>query len=425
MTAFAFPRASARALTRMPASIVAAGGLALASLFNLAALLLWVRWLGPAAFGSLALLGAAGLLANALAFEWLRLAGARLLIVHGQVSPAILADWVRAGAVTTTLLITLAVTATVLGRLAPFGLQPGWTAAVVMLALGEMMIGAVMLVERLRLRPWRFAALLVGRAVLSLAGGIVAVASGAGVAGIVGAMIAAPIAVALTVMARDPLWRLAFAFRPTGLRPLLSLGALLLPASLLQLAASLADRLLAGALLGSAAAGALAAPSDLVARTLGFAMMALNLTAYPTLVRLFDGDDPAATARALRRNGLTLLAVGIPIAATFVLLAGPLTALLLGPSYRTTAALLPWLAGAALLRLVAAFHYGVRFQLERRMALLLPGPAVALLLLLCGAPAAVSADGLLGLAKLGFVAQTAGLAVSALLARRLVTPRKR
>jgi len=59
------------------------------------------------------------------------------------------------------------------------------------------------------------------------------------------------------------------------------------------------------------------------------------------------------------------------------------------------------------------------------MALLLPGPAVAVLLLLCGAPAAVSAGGLLGLAKLGFAAQAAGLAVSALLARRLVTSRKR
>lgn len=424
MTAFARPSASTKALARIPASIVASGGLALASLFNLAALLLWVRWLGPAAFGTLALLGAAGLLANALAFEWLRLAGARMLILDGQVSPTILAAWVRAAAVTSVLLITLSAFAMALG-LAPFGLQPGWTAAVALLALSEMAIGAAALVERLRLRPWRFAALLVGRALLSLVGGIIAVASGAGVAGIVGAMITAPIAVAVTVAARDPLWRSAFTRRPTGLKPLLSLGAPLLPASLLQLATSLADRLLAGALLGSAAAGALAAPADLVARTLGFAMMALNLTAYPMLVRLFDGDDPAATAYALRRNGLTLLAIGIPLTASFVLLASPLTALLLGPSYRAAAALLPWLAGAALLRLIAAFHYGVRFQLERRMALLLPGPAVALLLLLCGAPAAVSADGLLGLAKLGFLAQAAGLAVSALLARRLVTPRPR
>ena len=409
-------------------SVIAPVAMAAASTINLLALLLWVRWLGPGEYGILALAGAAGLLINAVAFEWLRLAGARTLLAPEsphKVQPPALAALVRANAGAAAFLVLLAMIATATGLSAP-GLPAHWNSAIVMIAIAEMMFGTVLLVARMRLRTWTFGFLLIARSLLVLLGGTLAVLAGFGIPGLVAAMVLAPLIVAVVAIVADQSWRGALAGSQVDTRALLRLGAPLILASTVALASTLADRVLAGALIGSAAAGAIAAPSDLVAKTLGFAMMALNVSAYPLLVRHHDAGDPVAAARALRRNGFALLVVGAPIAAASALFATPLCAILLGPGYPDADRLMPWLAGAALLRSIATFHYGVAFQLERRMAWLVPGPLLSLSILAGGAPWAIAVAGLEGLVQLGFAAQAAGLALSALLARhgsRAITSR--
>ncbi|MEO5641061.1 MAG: hypothetical protein ABIQ98_04765 [Sphingomicrobium sp.] len=402
--------------------MVTTTGLIISSALNLAALLLWIRLLSPAQFGLLALATSAGQLLNALAFEWLRLAGARSLAdprAPDGVDPRILAAWLRIAAIAAVLVVAALLAATVV-RVAPPGLSPRWNIAILLLAASEMLLAAITLVARLRLRAASYAAAMVGRSALALGLGVVVVRQGAGAAGIIAATALAQLAVTAIAVAADPLWRTAVLIRssPGDRADLVRLGMPLIAASGLALAAATIDRTLVAQALGVAAAGQFAAPAEIVAKTLGFALMAANLSAYPLLVRSWERDGPAAAARALDRNLVVLLAAGVPIATGLTVLASPLAALLFNPAAAPLAArLLPWLAGAALVRLLVTFHFGVALQLARRMGLLIIPSLMTLAILVPLAAPVIAAAGLEGFCKLLLASQVAGALTAWALAR--------
>lgn len=403
-------------------AVITTTGLIVSSALNFAALLLWIRLLPPAQFGLLALATSAGQLLNAIAFEWLRLAGARSLAdpraAHG-VDSRILAAWLRVAAIAAAI-VTAAIGAATLARVAPPGLSPSWNIAVLLLGASEMLLAAITLVARLRLRAATYAAAMVGRSALALGLGLVVVRHGAGAAGIVAATALVQLVITGIAVAADPLWRTAVAIRssPRDRAALVRLGMPLIAASALALAAATVDRTLVAHSLGVAAAGRFAAPAELVAKTLGFALMAANLSAYPLLVRTWERDGPAATARALDRNLVVLLALGLPISAGLTWLAPSMAAMLFNPAAAPLAArLLPWLAGAALLRLLVTFHFGVALQLARRMGLLIIPSLVTLFILVPLAAPVIAAAGLEGFSRLLFASQAAGALTAWALAR--------
>lgn len=401
-------------LAVMVGPLVTTGGLAISSLLNLAALLAWVRLLPPAEFGTLALVNAAGLMAYALAFEWLRIAGAQSLydVVLDDVAPARLGACIRVGTIALLLLSVLALGATLIG-IAPPGLNPRWNIAALLFAVSEMLLASTTLVARLRLHAWTCALVMVGRSAAAFVIGLTLVELGFGAAGVIVGIVVAQGIVTTVAIFSEPVWRSALA-RPASRKDeveLVRLGAPLIAGSVLALAAGIADRSIVAAQLGLAAAGAFTAPAELVAKTLGFGMMAINLSAYPLLVRTQDRRD------ALRRNGAILVAASLPIFAVLVFFADPLSALLLGERYPLAPRLLPWLAGAALMRLLVTFHFGVAVQLSRRMAWLLPPPALALVILVVAAPAAIRTAGLEGMTMLLCAAQAASLLLAAGIAR--------
>lgn len=409
-------------------ALVTTGGLAVSSALNLAGLLLWVRLLTPAEFGTLSLVSAAGLMLNALGFEWLRLAGARSLSDPTRsegVSPERLSAWIRVAGIAA-LIVTLTVLLFTLAGIAAPSLAPRWNAAILLLGVSEMLLAAITLVARLRLQSSTYAGIMIGRSALALSGGVALVFSGAGAAGIVAATAIAQVAITALAIARDPLWRSAIG-APSNRQDrsdLVCLGLPLIAGSALALAAGTIDRGLISAHLGLAAAGHFAAPAELVAKTLGFALMAVNLSAYPLLVRTHERAGPAAASRALERNLAVLLAVALPILLTICLLARPLAAALLGPASLPLAPrLLPWLAGAALLRLLVTFHFGIAIQLARRMSLLLVPPLITLAILIPGAAPVIASGGLEGFTILLFAAQGGGTVAAWFLARRVLPTR--
>ncbi|MEO6248898.1 MAG: oligosaccharide flippase family protein [Sphingomicrobium sp.] len=404
-------------------ALITTFGLGVSSALNLAGLFLWVRLLSPAEFGLFSLVTGAALMLNALGFEWLRLAGARSLTDPSTptgVSTERLSAWLHVAALLAIALAVAVLAATFTGLALP-GLPPRWNLVMLLLAISEMPFAAVTLVARLQLRATTYATAMIGRSGLALGAGALLVHAGSGPGGIVAATALAQFAVTGVLVARDPLWRSALTSSPplaehTGL---VRLGAPLVAGSALALAAATIDRYLVAATLGLDAAGRFSAPAELVAKTLGFALMALNLAAYPMLVRTYERDGPAAADRALDRNLVLLLAIGAPILLAFLLLPGPLAAALLGPSAGAeSASLLPLLAVAALLRLLVNFHFAVALQLARRMALTLAPSLVTLALLIPLARVAITSGGLGGFVRLLVVAQGAGAVSAWLLARR-------
>ena len=419
---FAFSRVSSR--------VVVATGLAVSSAFNFVGLLLCVRLLTPEEFGALSLVTSAALMLNALGFEWLRLAGARSLTDPGApdgISLSRLAAWLRVAGVLAFTFLVGTLGASALG-LAPPSLLPRWNGPILLLALSEMPFAAVTLVARLRLSAGRYATAMVLRSALALAGGTLLVLGGGGALAIVAATAAAQLGVSALVIGGDRLWRNAILQRSTRMHRtnLVRLGAPLILSSALAFAAGTVDRYLVATTLGVAAVGHYSAPAEMVAKTLGFALLAINLGAYPLLVRTYERDGPAAAAAALNRNLLLLLGAGSPILLAMVLFPHPIARLLLGSaSPPITGDLLPWLAAAALLRLLVTFHFAVALQLARRMALLAIPSMVTLALLMPFASGVIAARGLVGFAQLLFAAQGAGAITGWWLARRALPRRPR
>jgi hypothetical protein len=139
-------------------------------MLNLAALLLWVRLLPAPEFATLTLATTAALLVNALAFDWLRQASARILpdpTSPDGISRDRLAAWIRTAAITLAVVVAALLFATLLG-LAPPGLSPRWNIAIFALAISEAHLAAITLVARLAFSPRRYAAIMVGRSGLAL-----------------------------------------------------------------------------------------------------------------------------------------------------------------------------------------------------------------------------------------------------------------
>ena len=399
-----------------------AGGLAISSALNLAALLLWVRLLPPAEFATLTLATTAALLVNALAFDWLRQASARILpdpTSPDGISRERLAAWIRTAAITLAIVVAALVIVTLLG-LAPPGLSPRWNIAVFALAISEAHLAAIALVARLAFSSRRYAAIMVARSGLALLFGVTLVHFGGGAAGIIAGTAFAQFLVSAIANRHNKLWKSALHAVPHAPHraDLLRLGLPLMAGCALALLSATIDRTLVAAALGLAAAGHFAAPAELIGKALGFAFIAVNLTAYPLLVHAWERDGPRAAVAALDRNLRLLLSLGLPVAAAATFAPHLLAKLLLGPAQAATAApLLPWLAAATLLRLLVAFHFGIALQLARRMGLLLVPPLVTLAILVPLSAPALHDGGLLRFAQLLFLAQAAGALSAWALAR--------
>jgi O-antigen/teichoic acid export membrane protein len=201
----------------------------------------------------------------------------------------------------------------------------------------------------------------------------------------------------------------------------LRFGYPLIASCALTYAAGVADRFLIGTQLGAMEVGLYAAPVDLLQKTLVFVMMAINLTAYPMLVRAFEDHGAAAASEVLQRNFLGQLGVGLPAAVGLAVLAPGIANLLLGAPFREVGTmLLPFIGVAALLRCLVTFHLMMAFQISGRMKLMLVPPIVMLAVLVPGGILAMRAFGLVGMAAMAILAQFVTYAISAVLAKRVL-----
>jgi len=398
--------------------------LAISSGVNFVAIFAWTHLLQPAEFGTFSLVSASALLLNAIAFEWLRLTGARTLFdptqpyeISGERANALLALY---GACCC--LLMAASTLAWACDISVLGMPAAFLPMLAAFAFTEMALSLVNTVSRIRTEAWQFFASMVSRSVLSLLAGILLVA-GFG-AGARGALLGTVIAQAVALVAGLVLDRFWHSVRPwrarrTELLAAFRLGAPLIGSCALTYGASVVDRFLIAGVLGAAEIGHYMAPTDLLQKTLVFVMLAINLTAYPTLVRTYEAEGNAAAGRVLQNSFALQLGLGLPAAIGIAVLAPGVADLLLGASYRDAASrILPLLAIATLLRCLITFQLAMAFQIKRRMKLMLVPPTITLIATVLLAPYAMRAWGVLGMALATTIAQVLTFAVSVALSKR-------
>jgi O-antigen/teichoic acid export membrane protein len=144
------------------------------------------------------------------------------------------------------------------------------------------------------------------------------------------------------------------------------------------------DRLLVEHFLGPAAVGVYSVSYNLADKAVTSVFLAVSLAAFPLAVSKLEREGPEAARHQLYRNGTALLGLAIPASAGLIALCGPLTSVLVGPSFREEARqILPWIAMASVLCGLQVHFFDHAFHLGRRTELCVfsIGPAVLLNLL--------------------------------------------
>lgn len=405
---------------------VTTAALVISSGMNFVAIFVWTRLLEPAAFGTFSLVSAAALLLNAFAFEWLRQTGARTLFdgtqrfeISAERANALLVLYAACSCVLLGIMTVLRIFG-----IAAMGTSVDYVPLVTAFAFTEMALALVNTVSRIRAEAWQYFASMVGRSTLSLATGIVLVVGfGYGARGAILGTVIAQAVVLVAGMAFDGFWRSVRPWKVTGseVRATFLLGYPLIGSCALTYGASVLDRFMIAGTLGSTEIGHYAVPADLLQKTLVFFMLAINLTAYPTLVRTYEREGTAAAGRVLQSSFLIQLGLGLPAAIGIAVLAPGVAELLLGEAYREWAArILPILALATLLRNLITFQLTMTFQIKKRMALMLVPPIITLIATFLLAPHAMKMWGVLGMAVTSMFVQFLAFAVSLVLAKRVM-----
>jgi O-antigen/teichoic acid export membrane protein len=344
-------------------ALIYLGGRGTSGIINFAAIALYTRLLDPASYGRYAMVIAGVGFCQAALFGWLSKGLLRFLPGHAD------REHVFLSTVATAFLATVALTALGLMGVLWFWADPtarGLVALGVLLLWAEAWFSLNLELARTRLLPLRHSVLSAIRATLALGIGSLLVLRGFGAYGpILG------LAVAALVAAFGLMWREWRDVRPgrsdRRLRRDLSAYGLPLAAMFaLEFVVSGSDRFMLGWLLGSAAVGIYAAGYDLAIMSLTLLMMVVNLASYPLVIRALETEGQEAARNRLREGGLLLLAIAVPAATGLVICAPNIAQVLLGPDFREAgAAVLPWIALAALVGGIRGYYFDLAFQLGR------------------------------------------------------------
>lgn len=342
---------------------------------NFAALAVYTRLLTPDAFGQYALVLAGIGFANVAVFQWHRLVLERFLAAQATEPQRFLG-----GMLAQFLVLASAVTG-IGALLALWWPDPLWQrliALAVPLLLVQAWFELNLALARAQLEPGRYGRLLGSKAVMALGVGTLLAWAGLGAAAPLVGLLAGHV-IAFVVFGLS-LWRGIAPRIPEAavLREHLRYGLPLTVTFALAWVVSGSDRFMLAYFRDEQAVGVYAAGYDLAFQSMTLLLTIINTAAYPLAVAALERDGEAAAREQLRQNGEWILAAALAGAAVLVVLAPALVAVLVGEDFREGAlAVLPWVAVAAALAGIKAYHFDIAYHLGRASQYLVATGAVA------------------------------------------------
>jgi len=388
----------------------------LPGLANLFALMLYTRLLSADDYGRYALVIAGVSMAGVMLFQWQRVVVARWL-------PARETDPTRFLGEALGLFCLLAAIAATAGlAVALWWPDPVWQrllAFAVPLLVAANWLELNLVVAAAQLAPARYGRLSTTKSLLALGlGGTLAWIGIGAYAPLFGLLAGCVLAVPLFGLSVWQGVRLGWP-EHSALRVQLRFGLPLIATFGLDWVVASSDRLLIGWLMGVDAAGKYAVGYDLAQQSLGMLLAVVQVAAYPLVVRALEDSGHGAARARLRQNGELIVALALAGAAVLYTFTSELASVVVGPAFRSdTIELLPWIALAAAIGGIKAYHFDLAFHLGRRSeALVLTSAATALAnvglnLIL------IPRFGLLGAAWAAVMAFLLGLLLSGRLGRR-------
>ena len=147
-------------------------------------------------------------------------------------------------------------------------------------------------------------------------------------------------------------------------KDLLIYGLPFASAALLEELTKVADRFMLAWLQDKAQAGLYAVGYDLSGNSIMMIMSAINLAAYPVVIKLLDTDGKKVAMEYFHKYTILLLAIAVPAVVGLNLVGPDLVYLLIDKKYHESVLfLLPWITSAVFMMGLQAFYFDLAFQL--------------------------------------------------------------
>ena len=156
-------------------------------------------------------------------------------------------------------------------------------------------------------------------------------------------------------------------YNPELFKRLLIYGLPLAAAALVEEVTKVSDRFMLAAIKGKADAGLYAVGYDLSGNSILMIMAAINVAAYPVIIKLLDTDGVKAATDYFRYYIVLLFAVSVPAVIGLNLVGPNLVHLLIDIEYQEPVIfLLPWITVAIFLMGLQVFYFDLAFQLGQK-----------------------------------------------------------
>jgi len=344
----------------------AASGRIGATLLNLAALVVFSRYLGPAEFGRFALGQAAAITGYSVIFYWLVSSITRLSVEQGSrlatFRGAVLLGYFAGG-------LTLAAAGVLAaGLLQHFDIPD--VGQLVPCAVAAAVCEGLYMRSLEHLRAFGRADGYAGLLLLRAMGALVLALLGFHYSELSAEIALSSYAIACLVAAAagEGLIRERIAFRVhclTQLREIWNFGYPLSVALIFRVAIQRLDRFLIAGFLGTEAAGLYALAFEFANRALGIPLMIINIVTYPAMVRSWTAGDMERTHALAWTNWVGLLLIGLPSAVGLALVSQDAIFVLFGPQFATgTATIVAAIAGLCMLgEAIKIYHLDLALML--------------------------------------------------------------
>jgi O-antigen/teichoic acid export membrane protein len=389
----------------------------LPGLMNFAGLMLFTHLLAAAEFGQYALALAGLNLAHVLGFQWLQMVVARFL-------PTTSGDPQRVIRNVFAIFLALGLVVMIVGvSAALFWQDSSWQlliALAVPLALVQAWMQLNLTLASTQLAPSRYGQLLGAKSLVAVSLGGYLAWSGWGASAPLLGLLGGGVLASL-MFGRTP-WIGIHPRCPTRpeLTEYVSYGLPLTITFVLGWVISASDRVLLAWLDSETATGVYAAGYDLAQQSLGLLLSIVNTAAYPLLMRKMALEGEYAASHQIQRNGELIFTVALCGAAGLIALAPALTASVLGPAFQTDARqVLPWIAVAAAVSGIKAFHFDVAFQLAKQSKWQVYTGVIAAVVNIVACIVLIPLYGMVGAAWAALIAHTAAAICSYRLGKRV------
>lgn len=252
-----------------------------------------------------------------------------------------------------------------IGILLYWGKQPAfWIVNVYLFLLAISLFTITQNLFSARIEPLNYAYITISYSILAFGFGALLAYLGYGASGVITGITIGTAIPALVVFKKIWLPFNKKAYSKNLFKNMLVYGLPISSAFFLEEITKTADRFMLAGLQDKAQAGLYAVGYDLSGNSIFLVMTAINLAAYPVVIKLLETDGKQAAIDYFKHYAILLLGVSIPAVVGLNLVGPDLVYLLIDKDYQESVIfLLPWITIALFLMGLQAFYFDLAFQL--------------------------------------------------------------